>query len=275
MAKAGAAITSLRVSLTEVAGPEGGDPADILDPLQEALTRVTAAAFRDNQGPADRVLATVTGSLRAVQNGLTVASSGGSLTLASSSAPLRLTLVNSLPYDVRIRISISGGERVGLTTTDPGVQLVPAGRSVPVTVPAHVARSGTFSIKAQLMTVDGHPWGSAVTLQVNSRAYGALTLVLLLVAGTVLVLMVVIRIIQRAGARHPRVADASGATATGATDGSAVVADPGSGETPLTAADPADLADLADGADLPGEPAADSPADERTGDRPLPARQAP
>ena len=244
VAASGASITSQRVSLTAVAGPDGGDPDAVLDPLQESLTRVTSASLRDNHTPADHILSTVDSSLRSIEAGVTVPTSGGSLTLASSSAPLRLTVRNSLPYDVRLRIVIGGGQRVGLTTTDPGIQDVPAGTSVPVTVRAHVARSGTFSITAQLMTVDGRRWGAPVTLQVNSRAYGALTLVLLIVAGSVLALMVVIRVVQRMRSRRgilpegPTVPTRGGAEGQDGSDPAARSGD--SGETPLTALDPPD-----------------------------------
>ncbi|HEY7813403.1 MAG TPA: DUF6049 family protein, partial [Nakamurella sp.] len=239
-----ASITSQRVSLTAVDGPDGGDPDRVLDPLQESLTRVASASLRDNRTPAEHVLSTVDSSLRAIEAEVTVPTSGGSLTLASSSAPLRLTVRNSLPYDVRLRIVIGGGQRVGLTTTDPGIQDIPAGRSVPVTVRAHVARSGTFSITAQLMTVDGRRWGAPVTLQVNSRAYGGLTLALLIVAGSVLVLMVVIRIVQRMRSRRARGSGQAGDPETGGGEGPDApdpAARPGdSGETPLTALDPPD-----------------------------------
>jgi hypothetical protein len=248
--EAGSAITSLRISLTAVSGPDGADPADVLDPLEESLTRTTAAALRNNRDPASRVLHTVDSSLRAIEAGVTVPTSGGSLTLASSSAPLRLTVVNSLPYDVRLRIVIGGGQRVGLTASDPGVQDVPAGRSVPVRVSAHVARSGTFVITAQLVAMDGRPWGDAVSLQVNSRAYGTLTLVLLVVAGSVLVVMVVIRIVQRTrgrrgrGSRRPTDPGSDGG-GTGSTGTEGPDGPPGpddrtggdGGRTPLTATD--------------------------------------
>lgn len=195
-------ITSMGTTLSGAKGPDGADPDDVLDPLRESLTRLTSASLRSNPDPANRVLATVDSSLRAIEDGVTVPAPGGSLTLASSSAPLRLTVTNSLPYDVRIRVRIGGGQRVGLTVTDPGFVEVPAGRSVPIKVSAHVARSGTFSITIQLVAADGREWSRPSTLQVNSRAYGTLTLVLLLVAGSVLVLMIVIRIVQRTRARR-------------------------------------------------------------------------
>jgi hypothetical protein len=94
-------------------------------------------------------------------------------------------------------VQITGGDRVGLTVTDPPLQVVPAGRSQQVKIPAEVTRSGQFQVTAQLIGDDGQPWGPPVQLAVESTAYGALTVIIIVVAGGVLVLMVVLRIVQR------------------------------------------------------------------------------
>jgi len=98
---------------------------------------------------------------------------------------------------VPVRVQISGGERVGLTVTDPEIQVVPAGRAQQVKIPAEVTRSGQFQVDAQLVGPDGVAWGPPVQLSVESTAYGALTVIIIIVAGGVLVLMVALRIVQR------------------------------------------------------------------------------
>ena len=50
---------------------------------------------------------------------------------------------------------------------------------------------------AQLVGADGVAWGPPVQLSVESTAYGALTVIIIVVAGGVLVLMVALRIVQR------------------------------------------------------------------------------
>ena len=143
-----------------------------------------------------------------LRTGVQISSAGNSYTLASSTSPLVLTVQNNLPYDVPVRVQISGGERVGLTVSDPGVQVVPAGRSQQVKIPAEVSRSGQFQVSAQLVGEDGTAWGPPVQLSVNSTAYGALTVILIAGAGGVLLLMVALRIVQRIRGRADAPGDA-------------------------------------------------------------------
>jgi hypothetical protein len=76
-----------------------------------------------------------------------------------------------------------------------------ARRSQQIPIPTTVARAGTFSVTARLVGTDGTIWGQPVELTIRSTAYGVLTVVLIAVAGGVLLLMVVIRIVQRVRGR--------------------------------------------------------------------------
>jgi hypothetical protein len=188
-------IASLRQTLAST--NQSTDPALVLDPLDRALDSAGSTAFRTDPGVGTANLDTVESTLAGIRNGVEISSAGNSYTLASSSSPLVLTVQNNLPYDVPVRVEITGGERVGLTVSDPGLQVVPAGRSQQVKIPAEVSRSGQFQVDARLVGPDGTQWGQAVHLSVESTAYGALTVIIILVAGGVLVLMIVLRIIQR------------------------------------------------------------------------------
>jgi hypothetical protein len=211
-------VQSLRQSLA--ATPQAADPALVLDPLDEALDAAASTAFRFDPAVGEANLATVESTTQGIRTGIRIAATGGSYTLASSSSPLLLTLQNDLPYDVPVRVHISGGEMVGLTVTDPGIQLIPAGGSQQVRIPAEVSRSGQFQVTAELVGEDGVVWGPPVQLSVVSTAYGALTVILIVVAGGVLVVMVALRIVQRVRDRRARLArEALGATdPTPATD---------------------------------------------------------
>jgi hypothetical protein len=198
-------IEVLQLAFSPAPGPEGADPADILEPLQRALTTAASASFRGSDDPDGPVLQTVSNTLDGLFGGVSIRSIGGSYTLASSSSPLLLTLQNTLPYQVSVGVSIIGGGRVGLSTHDPGRLEIAAGpRTKQIKIDAEVSRSGTFTVYAQLRGPHGAAWGSAVPLTIASRAYGALTLVLILVAGGVLVLMVGFRIHQRWRAHRAR-----------------------------------------------------------------------
>ncbi len=208
-------LDSLAAVLTSL--PQAADPVPVLDAMQDAIDASAAGAFRTNASVGLANLATVESTVAGIRGGVAIASAGNSYTLASSSSPLVLTVQNSLPYDVALSVRITGGERVGLTTTDPGVQVIEAGRSQQIKIPAQVSRSGQFQVGAQLVTADGNDWGAPVVLSVESTAYGAVTVIAIIVAGGVLVLMVVLRIVQRLRARRERLAREAAAAARGDT----------------------------------------------------------
>lgn len=199
-------LDSLAAALSPAAGASQPDPTAYLDTLAGALDGAASAALRADTGPGEAVLDTVERSAAAVRGSVGILSAGNAYTLASSTSPLLLTLQNNLPYPVQVRVLISGGEQVGLRTADPGVQLIPAQGSLLVKIDAEVSRSGAFQVGAQLVGVDGSAWGSAVQLSVTSTAYGALTFIVIAVAGGVLLVMVVLRITQRFRARQARLA---------------------------------------------------------------------
>ncbi len=179
------------------------DPADQLDPLDEALTRTFSTGLRSEPEGSQALLNTVESTITSLRAGVAIRSSG-QLTLASASSPLLVTVQNSLPYAVRIRLVIKGGDAVGLHVTQPELQVIPPGRAVLVRVPTQVSRSGTFAVTADLVAEDGHTWSDPLQptrLTVSSSAYGAVTVILVIVAGVVLLIMVALRISQRLRAR--------------------------------------------------------------------------
>jgi hypothetical protein len=210
-------ITVLGESLTADPGPDGADPADILGPLQDALLGSASVSLRGDTDPDPVVLHTVTATLDSLYAGVSVRRTAGSYTLASSTAPLLLTVQNTLPYQVTVSIGILGGGPAGLVTHDPGPITIATGpRTKPVKITSEVSRSGTFTVYAQLRGPDGAAWGPRVPVRITSHAYGVLTLVLMLVAGGVMVLMVAFRIHQRWRTRQRRLAGAAGDDAAGA-----------------------------------------------------------
>ena len=199
-----ASVADLRTSLSSVA--QHTDPATVLDPLDAALAAASSTAFRSDSTVGDANLTTVESTVSGIRSGVQIASAGNSYTLASSTSPLVLTLQNSTPYDVPVTVQLTGGEMVGLTVTDQPVQIIPAGRSQQVKIPTQVTRSGQFQVTATLVGPDGVAWGAPVQLTVQSSAYGALTVILMVVAGGVLVIMVALRIRQRLRGRRARIA---------------------------------------------------------------------
>ncbi len=212
-------VAALRTALTSVSQP--ADPATVLDPLDAALDAAASTAFRTDPTVGEANLATVESTVQGIRSGVQIATSSTNYTLASSSSPLVLTVQNSTAYDVPVTVQLTGGEMVGLTTTDQPVQIIPAGRSQQVKIPTEVTRSGQFQVTATLVGPDGLTWGDPVQLSVQSSAYGALTVILMAVAGGVLVVMVALRIRQRLRGRRARIAAAAQGTDDPAGPGSA------------------------------------------------------
>jgi hypothetical protein len=190
-------IDTVRQSLGR-AGAAGPDPRDVTDALADALVPAVSSTWRTAADPAANRLETIDATLVWLYGGVQITRDSGSYTLASSTAPLLLTVRNTLPYQVTVTVAVVGGAQAGLQATDPGPIAIGAGpRSMPVKLETAVSRSGTFTVYAQLYGMDGAQWSAPVPLTIASRAYGALTVILMATAGGVLVLMVIWRLVQR------------------------------------------------------------------------------
>ena len=208
-------VTAVRAAISQAAVAGSPDPDDLTDELTQSTAPLGSAALRVGQQPGELVLSTIESSVEGVRSQVNIRATAGSYTLASGSSPLVLTVKNDLPYDVSLRVVITGGARNGLTATDPGLIQIAAKRTKQVPIPTTVARSGTFQIGARLIGPDGRTWGSPVVLRITSTAYGALTVILVAVAGGVLLLMVIFRIAQRWRNRRRRAGRTAGRTGPG------------------------------------------------------------
>ena len=171
------------------------EPAALLDPLRLALLRGVSTAWRDEPDRAADLVAEVSGRLDELSGSVRIAAPPGSYTLASSDSPLLLTVENDLPVSIDVRLDLE--QTAGLRTALVGVQQVPARSNRQVVVPAEVTRAGAFSIDARLSTPGGTPLGRPSTLQLQSTAFGTVTVALTVGAGAVLVLLVVRRVVRR------------------------------------------------------------------------------
>ncbi|MET3807166.1 hypothetical protein ABIB25_004189 [Nakamurella sp. UYEF19] len=216
LGRVNAAIVDMRSSLVRVRGNDTPIPGEILDPLTSALVPAASIGLRANQHVGRSILATADQTLRTLRAGVFITDTQTSYTLAASKAPLVVTVRNDLPYGVKVRVVIREGQSVGLTATDPGVLIIPAGRSQQFKIETEVVKAGRFQVRAQLLAADGADWNDPVTLTVSSSAYGTLTIILIAVAGGALFLMVVLRIVQRIRHRSDPPEGARGGAAVGA-----------------------------------------------------------
>ncbi|MEU2347667.1 DUF6049 family protein [Modestobacter sp. NPDC049651] len=181
----------------DVAGAVVGDPGTVLAGYDAAIARTASVAWRDDPDGFARAADDLATTLGRLQDEVTlVAPANGTYSLASSDAPLVLTVQNDLPFAVDVRLDLRTRGNVGLTTEDVGVtRLDPQSRTT-LQVPAHVRQSGGFAVTARLQTPDGGALGAAVQLQVKSTAYGRVTVWVTVGAAALLGLLFLRRLVR-------------------------------------------------------------------------------
>jgi len=194
-------LAGMSASLEKAKGLEAPVPTVVLSPLAAAMMVVASTGLRDNNQVGQSILRTSESTLSGLAAGVVIVS-GSTFNLAASTSPLLITVRNDLPYVVRVRVRIDRGAAVGMTATDPGTLSIAAGRSQQFKIDAKTVKAGKFQIDEQLLSADGSRWSQPRTITVNSSAYGALTIVIIITAGGALFLMVLLRVVQRIRARN-------------------------------------------------------------------------
>ncbi|MGY1751293.1 DUF6049 family protein [Modestobacter sp. SYSU DS0511] len=192
----------------DVAAAVSGEPATALAGYDAAIARAGSAAWRGDREAFVRSASRVRETLLRLQDQVTLVSPAeGTYSLASSSAPLVLTVQNDLPFAVAVRLELRARGNVGLTTEDIGVQVLQPLSRTTLEVPAEVQQSGGFQVNAQLTTPSGAPLGETVQLQVKSTAYGPVTLAITGGAAALLALLFLRRLVRFLLARRRGTAD--------------------------------------------------------------------
>jgi len=150
----------------------------------------TGAAFADSL---DKQIDALLSSVRIVSP------SSGAYTLGSSNSPLPVTVENRLNYPVQVRLKVAtvNGLPGFKLARDIGPQRILARSKRTVQLPTSIARSGRIEIEAQLLTPQKQSLGGPVSLSVHSTAFGALGVIITIVAGAVLALALLIRVLRR------------------------------------------------------------------------------
>jgi len=122
----------------------------------------------------------------------------GTYSLSSSSSPIVVTVSNQLSEPVTIRVTVRPqNTSVGFAAPAYVSQTIAARSLATVRIPTHVQRLGKFQVVAMLQTPDGRQLGGPVLLNVRLTAIGTVTKVITLVAGAVLVLALLRRLVGR------------------------------------------------------------------------------
>ena len=180
------------------------DAVRLLGGIPSAVQRTVSSAWRDQRAQGVQTASALTSIVAGLQNGVQIAQPAvGTYTLASNSAPLFVTVVNSLPVPVTVQVSIQTVNNiVGFSAQTLRHETIPARQQVSLRMAVKVQRAGRFQVDATLATPDGTPLGQPVRLQVRSTALGGIGVTITLVATGILVVALVVRFVRRF--RHRR-----------------------------------------------------------------------
>ncbi len=179
------------------------DATTLLGGLPAAIQRTESSAWRFNRPRALSFSAALTRQIDKWQSGVyIVRPSNGTYTLASNDSPLFVTVVNTLPVEVNVRIAITTVNGLsGFSTDNVRVQRIPSGARSSLKIQAHVQRTGRFQVDASLQAPDGLTLGRSVRLNIHCTALGAVGVIITAVACGVLVLALGFRVVRRIRSR--------------------------------------------------------------------------
>ena len=138
-----------------------------------------------------------------------VAPADGTYSLASSTAPLVLTVDNDLPFAVEVLLQVRTRGSRGLSIADVGLQTLAPQERTTLEVPTEVRQSGGFAVTAAVTTPSGGPLGEQVDMQVKSTAYGSISLSITIGAASLLGLLFLRRFVNLVRRRRRGAVEAS------------------------------------------------------------------
>jgi hypothetical protein len=169
--------------------------------LSAGVAAVESSAWRGRSQARvrEQLLARVAGYVAAQDRRVTIIDSG-QITLGGSSGKVPVSIFNSLPQDVQVRlhISVPADGRLVISRFNDLVP-IPAGKTVTIRVQMHAPTVGVTDVTLGLRSPDGRPLpGTAVRLTVHATRFGTLALVIVCVALGVFVLTSSARAFRRA-----------------------------------------------------------------------------
>jgi hypothetical protein len=181
----------------DLAGAVEGDAGTALQDFDAAVARGTSVAWRTDPDGFQASADDLAGTLQRLRSQVTLlAPADGTYTLASSDAPLVLTVRNDLPFAVRVLPEVRARGNRALSIGEIGVRVLAPGERATLQVPTSLGQSGGFAVTATLVTPGGSALGERVTLQVRSTAYGPISLIITIGAASLLGLLFLRRLVH-------------------------------------------------------------------------------
>ncbi|MFL6239051.1 MAG: DUF6049 family protein, partial [Actinomycetes bacterium] len=196
-------LSTFRSILTPPIGPTAVS-------LEDATMRAESAWWRGDLSGGLALREQVASDLSDKLDAVSISSSQRLITLASRRGTIPVTISNNLDQAVVIGLQLSAVSKARLLAPPTDNKTIAAGRKLTVEVKAVVNQAGLFPVKAQLLTPDGEPYGSAVTLRLRSTAYGQLALGITAGALSALLVAIVFRLVRRNRRRESTRAASSG-----------------------------------------------------------------
>ncbi|MGY1987961.1 DUF6049 family protein [Blastococcus sp. SYSU DS0669] len=195
---AGLAVLSQAVAAREdLAGAIPADADLALQSYDAGIARAASVLHRDDPEEFLAAAADAQDTFDRLRDRVSVvAPADGTYSLASSDAPLVLTVDNPLPFPVDVRLEVAPPANGGLTVGDIGVQTLAPEQRTTLQVPTELRRSGGFRVTAQVTTPSGSPLGDRVEMQVKSTAYGPISLSITIGAASLLALLFLRRLVH-------------------------------------------------------------------------------
>ncbi len=205
-------VTGANDARNDLAGAVEGDAATALQAFDAATARATSVAWRTDPDGFRDAAADLAATMQRLRGQVTLlAPADGTYTLASSDAPLVLTVRNDLPFAVRVLPEVRARGNRALSIGDVGVRVLAPGERAVLQVPTSLGQSGGFVVTATLTTPGGSPLGERVQLQVRSTAYGPISLIITFGAAGLLGLLFLRRLVLFVLRRRARARAGGGA----------------------------------------------------------------
>jgi hypothetical protein len=171
------------------------DPQVITDPLRNALLRASSSAWRGDPSARGRAVDDAQAQLDDVLESVVVSNPGRTISLASGSSPIPVSIANRLPVQITVQVALSSSS--GLQPSEVSALEVPAGRSRNLKIPAEALRAGRFTVDVELTTPGGTRLGEPTRFELASTEYGAITVIVTATAAGALLLLAGRRIYRR------------------------------------------------------------------------------
>ncbi|MPY77259.1 MAG: hypothetical protein GEV04_01950 [Actinophytocola sp.] len=170
-------------------------PEELLLPVREGLLRATSHALPNRPIVARAAVANAGTQLDDLLDGVSITEPDRTISLASGSSPIPVSIRNDLPVELTVRVTLSSTS--GLRPTDISDQKLAPESSVNLRIPAEALRAGRFTVDVSLSTPGGTALGSPARFQLASTEYGVVTVIVTAAAGGALLLLAGRRIHRR------------------------------------------------------------------------------